>query len=145
MQTQSLRMVDPTGREWVLRSIQKFPERSLPESLRKTIAKDIVQDQISIAHPFGALTVPPFNRALDIPHVVPELIYVGDDARLGEYRDIFKNRPYMFEARMPFADEKTDNTEKVIRKLQEDNDIEVDQKLTLRARFRYALRGLGST
>lgn len=141
MQTQSLRMVDPTGREWVLRSIQKFPERSLPESLRKTIAKDIVQDQISIAHPFGALTVPPFNRALEIPHVMPELIYVGDDVQLGEYRDVFKNRPYMFEARMPFADEKTDNTEKVIRKLLEDNDVEVDQKLTLRARFLDMLLG----
>jgi len=88
MQTQSLRLVDATGREWVLRSIQKYPERSLPESLRKTVAKDIVQDQISIAHPFGALTVPPFNVALDIPHASPELVYVGDDSRLGEYREI---------------------------------------------------------
>jgi len=135
MQTQSLRLVDPTGRQWVLRSIQKFPERSLPESLRKTIAKDIVQDQISIAHPFGALTVPPFNEALEIPHAAPELVYVGDDPQLGEYREIFKNRPYMFEPRMPFEDSKTDNTQKVIRKVIEDNDTQVDQQLTLRARL----------
>src|SRR5690606_14889267 len=117
MQTQSLRMIDPQGREWVLRSIQKFPERSLPESLRKTIAKDIVQDQISIAHPFGALTVPPFNKVLGIPHAAPELVYVGDNPALGEYQGIFKNRPYMFEPRMPFEDSKTDNTLKVIRKV----------------------------
>lgn len=135
MQTQSLRLVDSTGRQWVLRSIQKYPERSLPESLRKTIAKDIVQDQISIAHPFGALTVPPFNRALGIPHVAPELVYVGDDPALGEYRGIFKNRPYMFEPRMPFEDSKTDNTLKVIRQLLDDNDKWVDQELTLRARL----------
>ncbi|RZF62115.1 BamA/TamA family outer membrane protein [Sphingobacterium corticibacterium] len=135
MQTQSLRLVDATGREWVLRSIQKYPERSLPESLRKTVAKDIVQDQISIAHPFGALTVPPFNVALDIPHASPELVYVGDDSRLGEYREIFKNRPYLFEPRMPFEDSKTDNTLKVIRQLLEDNDKWVDQELTLRARL----------
>lgn len=135
MQTQSLRMVDPQGREWVLRSIQKFPERSLPESLRKTIAKDIVQDQISIAHPFGALTVPTFNRVLGIPHAAPELVYVGDDLRFGEYRDIFKNRAYMFEPRMPFEDSKTDNTAKVIRKVLEDNDTQIDQKLTLSARL----------
>lgn len=135
MQTQSLRLVDPSGREWVLRSIQKYPERSLPESLRKTIAKDIVQDQISIAHPFGALTVPPFNRALEIPHAAPELVYVGDDPALGEYQGIFKNRPYMFEPRMPFEDSKTDNTLKVIRKVVEDNDTQVDQQLTLRARL----------
>lgn len=135
MQTQSLRLVDTTGRQWVLRSIQKYPERSLPETLRKTIAKDVVQDQISIAHPFGALTVPPFNVALEIPHAAPELVYVGDDPGLGEYRELFKNRPYMFEPRMPFEDSKTDNTEKVIRKLVQDNDQWTDQQLTLRARL----------
>jgi len=135
MQTQSLRLSDQNGTEWVLRSIQKYPERSLPESLRKTIAKDIVQDQIAIAHPFGALTVPTFNTALDIPHSAPELVYVGDDLRLGEYQPIFKDRPYMFEARMPFENEKTDNTVKVIGKLLDDNDNKIDQKLTLRARL----------
>ena len=135
MQTQSLRLADPKSVEWVLRSIQKYPERSLPESLRKTIAKDIVQDQIAIAHPFGALTVPTFNKALEIPHSAPELVYVADDPGLGEYQPIFKNRPYMFEARMPFENEKTDNTAKVIEKLLEDNDTKVDQTLTARARL----------
>ncbi|WP_437921948.1 BamA/TamA family outer membrane protein [Sphingobacterium sp. LRF_L2] len=135
MQTQSLRLVDAQGREWVLRSIQKYPERSLPENLRHTIVKDIVQDQISITHPFGALTVPPFNVALDIPHASPELVFVGDDEHLGEYRSIFKNRPYMFEPRMPFEDSKTDNTQKVIRKALADNDTQIEQRLTLRARL----------
>ena len=135
MQTQSLRLVDSSGREWVLRSIQKYPERSLPESLRKTIAKDIVQDQIAIAHPFGALTAPTFHEALGIPHAVPELVYVGDDPRLGDYRSVFRNKAYMFEPRMPFENEKTDNSAKVIEKLLEDNDVSVDQKLTLRARL----------
>ncbi|VTQ08139.1 hypothetical protein [Sphingobacterium daejeonense] len=41
----------------------------------------------------------------------------------------------MFEARMPFENEKTDNTAKVISKLLEDNDNKVDQKTTLRARL----------
>lgn len=135
MQTQSLRLVDPAGREWVLRSIQKYPERSLPENLRNTIVKDVVQDQISITHPFGALTVPPFNDALKILHAKPELVYVGDDPGLGEYRSIFKNRAYIFEPRMPFEDMDTDNTLKVIRKLLEDNDTQVDQGQTLRARL----------
>lgn len=137
MQTQSLRLKDSSGREWVLRSINKFPERSLPENLRNTIAKDIVQDQISIAHPYGALTVPTFNRALQIPHASPSLVFVGDDPGLGEYRELFKNRAYMFEPRVPLEDEdaKTDNTLKAQRKLEEDNDIQVNQRLTLRARL----------
>lgn len=135
MQTQSLRLVDSTGREYVLRSIQKYPERSLSEALRKTIVKDIVQDQVSIVHPFGALTVPVFNQALDIIAAQPELVYVGDDPQLGEYSDIFKNRAYIFEPRMPEADVDTDNTEKVIRKVLADNDVSVDQKATLTARL----------
>ena len=135
MQTQSLRLKDANGREWALRSIQKYPERSLPESLRNTFAKDIVQDQISIAHPFGALTVPVFNEALGIPHASPRLVYAGDDPVFGEFREIFKNRAYMFEPRTPFEDVKSDNTDKVIRKLLADNDVSVDQKLTLKARL----------
>ena len=51
MQTRSLRLVDPSGKEWALRTIQKYPERGLPENLRPTIAKDIVQDQVSTNHP----------------------------------------------------------------------------------------------
>jgi hypothetical protein len=54
-QTKSIRFVDPAGKEWVLRTIQKYPDRALPEGLKKTIAKDIVQDQVSTGHPFGAL------------------------------------------------------------------------------------------
>lgn len=43
----------------------------------------------------------------------------------------------MFEPRVPLEDEnaKTDNTLKAQRKLEEDNDIQVDQGLTLRARL----------
>ncbi len=134
MQTQSLRLEDASGREWVLRSIQKFPERSLPPSLRNTFAKDIVQDQISIAHPFGALTVPPFNEALGIPHVSPRLVYVGEDSVFGEFGPVFNNRAYMLEPRMPIGID-SDNTAKVIRKTLEDNDDDLDQVVTLKARL----------
>lgn len=135
MQTQSLRLEDAQGREWVLRSIQKYPERSLPPSLRNTFAKDIVQDQISIAHPFGALTVPPFNKALGVPHVAPRLVYVGDDPVFGEFGPVFKNRAYMLEPRMPYIEVRSDNTAKVIRKTLADNDDDLDQKTTLKARL----------
>src|SRR5882757_5449684 len=57
-QTKSLRLQDSTGQQWVLRTIQKYPEKGLPVDLRPTVAKDILQDQVSAAHPFSALTVP---------------------------------------------------------------------------------------
>ncbi len=134
-QTKSIRFVDPKGKEWVLRTIQKYPDRALPEGLKKTIARDIVQDQVSTGHPFGALIVPPLADALNIPHANPEIVYVGDDPGLGEYRKEFANAAYLFEEREPLQFEDTDNTEKVQSELQEDNDHLTDQKRTLRARL----------
>lgn len=134
MQTNSLRLVDPTGKEWVLRTVQKYPERGLAENLRATIAKDIAQDQVSTNHPYAALVVPDFAAALDLPHAKPEIVYVGDDPGLKEYRKDFANAVYLIEERSPF-EEKTDNTEKVQKKIQKNNDTKADQRLTLRARF----------
>ena len=135
MQTRSLRLEDASGREWALRTIQKYPERGLPKNLRATIAKDIVQDQISTGHPFSALIVPPLADALDIPHANPEIIYIGDDPALGEYRKDFANAAYLLEERMPTGYEKSDNTLKAQRKVEEDNDTHIEQKLVLRARL----------
>src|ERR1700761_5927373 len=86
MQTKSLRLQDSTGQEWVLRTIQKYPEKVLPANLRPTIAKDIVQDQISAEHPFAALTVPILAEALGIPHAHPKVVYMPDDPALEKYR-----------------------------------------------------------
>src|SRR5690349_10143235 len=71
LQTLSLRLQDPSGQQWVLRTIQKYPERGLPPRLRPTVVRDILQDQVSAAHPFSALTVPPLAGALGIPHSNP--------------------------------------------------------------------------
>lgn len=135
MQTRSLRLRDASGREWVLRTIQKYPERGLPENLRPTIAKDILQDQVSTGHPYGALVVPLLAEALSLPHANPEVVYVADDPGLGEYRKDFANAVYLFEERTPDEADKTDNTDKVQRKTEKDNDVRVNQKLVLRARL----------
>ncbi|PWK78256.1 hypothetical protein LX99_02096 [Mucilaginibacter oryzae] len=140
-QTKSLRLQDPTGQQWVIRTLQKYPEKGLPVNLRPTIAKDILQDQVSAAHPFSALTVPPLAEALGVPHSNPKIVYVPDDPALGEYRQDFANQVFLFEEREPLDAEKTDNTEKVQRKLKDDNDNRVDQKTVLRARLLDMLLG----
>jgi hypothetical protein len=140
-QTKSLRLQDSTEQQWVLRTIQKYPEKGLPVDLRPTVAKDILQDQVSAAHPFSALTVPPLALALGIPHSNPEIVYVPDDPALGDYRQDFANQVFLFEEREPLDAEKTDNTEKVQRKLQDDNDNRVDEKIVLRARLLDMLLG----
>ncbi|WP_419698517.1 hypothetical protein [Mucilaginibacter sp. NFX135] len=140
-QTKSLRLQDSTGQQWVLRTIQKYPEKGLPVDLRPTVAKDILQDQVSAAHPFSALTVPPLAQALGVPHSNPKIVYVPDDPALGDYRKDFANQVFLFEEREPLDAEKTDNTAKVQRKLQEDNDNRVNEKTILRARLLDMLLG----
>lgn len=135
LQTKSLRLKDTSGREWVLRSIQKYPERALPEKLKATIAKDILQDQVVTGHPYAALTVPPFAEALGIPHANPEIVFVPDDVALGDYRSDFANSVLLFEEREPLDTKNTDNSEKAQKKLQADNDTRIDQKTVLRARL----------
>ena len=135
MQTKSLRLEDASGREWALRTVQKYPERALPADLRATIAKDILQDQISTSHPFSSVIIPPLADALQIPHSVPEIVYIGDDPGLGQYRKEFGNAVYLLEERYPKGYEKSDNTQKAQRKTEEDNDTRIDQKLVLRARL----------
>jgi hypothetical protein len=135
MQTKSLRLKDKTGQEWVLRSVQKYPERVLPPTLRAGLTKAIIQDQTSTANPFASLTVPPLADALGIPHSNPEIVYIGDDPVLGKFSKDYKNSVFLFEEREPLESDKTDNTKKVQKKLREDNDVRIDAKLALRARL----------
>ena len=135
MQTKSIRLQDASGKEWVLRTLQKYPERALPAGLKKTIAKDILQDQVSTSNPFAALSVPVLASALGIPHSNPQIVYVTDDPVLGEYRKDFANNVFLFEEREPESSVKTDNTVKVIDKLKDDNDVGINQKTVLKARL----------
>lgn len=134
-QTRSLRLEDTTGREWVLRSLEKWPVSAIPEILRETFAKEIVQDQISAANPYAPLVVSPLAEAAGIPHTTPSFVYLPDDTALGIYRKDFANKLYLFEEREPVTASKTYNTLKLLEELLSDNDNSVDQPSVLYARL----------
>ncbi|HEV7330851.1 MAG TPA: BamA/TamA family outer membrane protein [Flavisolibacter sp.] len=140
-QTKSLRLKDASGKEWVLRSVQKYPERGLPANLRKTIAKKILRDQVVTVHPFGALTVPPFAKALGLSHTNPQVVYVGNDLALGEYANEFANSVLLFEERGALDTFRTIKTEKLQNELEGKKNVRVDQKMVLRARLLDMLMG----
>jgi hypothetical protein len=141
MQTKSLRLQDAQGHEWVLRTIQKYPERILPPTLRKSVAATIISDQIASEHPFAAIIVPPMAEALGIPHASPEIVYVPDDPAFGKYQKDFAKQVFLFEEREPLDADNTDNTTKTQEKLEGDNDNRVDQKTFLKARLLDMLLG----
>ncbi|WP_200978712.1 BamA/TamA family outer membrane protein [Echinicola sp. 20G] len=141
MQTRSLRLADSTGREYVLRSVDKFPEAAIPAVLRNTVAKDIVQDQISASHPYGALIIPKLADAAKVFHTNPELVWLPDDTELGIYQKNFGNAVYLYEEREITPEKLEDeeykfySTDKMLRKRFGDQDYELDQKKILRARL----------
>jgi hypothetical protein len=58
-QTRSLRLEDPQGRQYSLRSVQKFiTSKTLPADLQSEAAEDLVADGVSASYPYAALSVP---------------------------------------------------------------------------------------
>ncbi len=101
-QTKSLKLRDKQGNEWVLRSVEKDPEKALPENLRNTVAEHIVSDMISASHPYAPLVVPDLSRAVGVPTPDPEYFFVPDDYAFGYYRPLFANTVCVLESRTPF-------------------------------------------
>ncbi|MEM7106676.1 MAG: BamA/TamA family outer membrane protein [Bacteroidota bacterium] len=144
MQTKSLRLQAKNGKQYVLRSIEKYAEGAVPKMFQNTFAVDIVQDQISASHPYGAFVVPELAEAAKVYHTNPKVVFIPDDPRFGEHQADFANTLALYEER-PAKDwsdatffgnsEKIVNTAKVLEKLAKDNDNFVDQEWVLRSRL----------
>ncbi|MEP6951522.1 MAG: metallophosphoesterase [Ginsengibacter sp.] len=135
-QTESLRLRDKNGQEWVLRTVDKDPNGSVPRVLKSYIDKRIMQDMISAEHPYGALVVPLLADAAQVVHSEPQYYFVPDDPALGIYRKKFANKICLLELYEPTSDESdTKSTSKVIDKLTEDSKNHMDQEAVLRARL----------
>ncbi|MFT5144980.1 MAG: hypothetical protein ACI80V_000019 [Rhodothermales bacterium] len=134
-QTVSVRLENEAGHQFVLRSLHKDPTLTLPTELRATAARDIVLDQVSILHPYGALLVPPLAHAAGIFYSTPRVFFVPDDPRLAPYSDIVGSRIMILEER-PADDmshapqfgrtEKVIGATKMYSEIQADNDHRVD-------------------
>lgn len=140
LQTHSLRLENNEKKEFVLRSINKYPENALAPPLRQTIAKQIIQDQISASHPYGALAVARLANEVGIVHTNPRIVYLPDDPLLGIYRKNFGDDLYLFEEREIAGKDAPDdieffNTEKMLKKIHGDNDHQVMQKEVLKYRI----------
>lgn len=84
-QTRSLRFAGADGHEYVFRSVDKDPTLALPPELRRTFAREIIQDQISSAHPAGPLVVAPLLGAADVLHAAPRMVVMPENPRLAAF------------------------------------------------------------
>ncbi|MFD1258080.1 BamA/TamA family outer membrane protein [Mucilaginibacter terrae] len=133
MQSKSLRLADKQGKEYVIRSVEKMPEKLLPPNLQGTFAVDWIDDAMSSQHPFSALIMPPLANAAGVTQASPVIGVMAPDAALGEYSKVFAGMVVLLEEREPAG--KSDNTLKILRDLQNDNDIGFDGRQFLKARM----------
>lgn len=143
-QTRSLRMEAADGRQYVLRSLDKFTEKLIPLELQKSLAADVIQDQISGANPYGAFAIPPLAEAAEIYHTNPKMVYIPNDPRFGEHSELLKGTVALYEERpndeaavephFGLGDD-IKGTDDMLLKLWKDNDETVDQPFSLRTRL----------
>lgn len=145
-QSVSLKFKNIDNQEYVARTIEKDPQldKILNMNLQKTLVDDLVQDQISAQHPYGAVTIPPMAKAIGLLHTRPMITFIPEDSCLGPYFDKFYNSLVMLEEDPDESHEDASNlgyaqnlvgSDKVFSELEEDNDNIIDQKALAKARL----------
>ncbi len=146
MQTRSLRLSGGDGRQYVFRSVDKDPSRSLPADLRETYASHVVRDLISAEHPAAGILVAGLLDAVGVLHATPQLVVMPNDERLGEFRADFAGMLGLIEER-PIGDTddatgvgfagatRVENSEKLFERVTEHADERVDATAFLAARL----------
>ncbi len=142
-QSKTLRLKDTGGKEYVLRSVNKDFGRALT-GMDGTFISHIAKDQVSIGHPFAAYTITPMIAAAGIYHTQPKIVFVPRQGALGEYNSSYGNELYLLEER---PDENQSDvahfgyasnvigSEKILEKIYDENDNQVEQVSFLRARL----------
>ena len=144
-ETKTLRFLGHDGKEYVLRTIDKSLDVLVPEEFKNSFINDIINDQISTAHPYGPLVIASLADGIGILHTNPVIGFVPDNFILGEFKKDFANKLCLFEERPSglgwnntaltnFADDII-NSEKLFQKLMDGNKWQVDQKEFLKVRL----------
>lgn len=143
-ETKGLKLTSPTGKEYALRSVNKSRNDVVPKEFKGTFVEDIIQDGVSMSHPYGALALPLMEDSAGIYHAEPQLVYLPKQPALDSLNDKYGDDLYMIEQRMSgdWSDannlgnfQKFFGTMEVVEKLQEDNRNKADQFAFVKARL----------
>jgi len=142
-QSATLRFHGGDGRTYIFRSTRKTIHKALPDDIKDTPIGDVIQDQSASFHPTGHLAVSELQKAAGVLFAPPTLVYMPDDARLGEFRKEFANslgqieeRPDESEEGKTFAGaEKILGADKLLENLEESMEDRFDSRDYLAARL----------
>ena len=154
-QTNSLRLRDANGGEWVMRAVTKDSGRFLGKKEDPQDGPGTLGHAFTSMQPEAALAVPRLLEAVNVLHSEPRLMYLPDQEGLGKFRGYMRNELVLFEQ----SPKKPDNgevpkwlggpgevkfreTEEMLEKLEDEPDQHVlDQEAYLRARLMDVLMG----
>jgi len=145
-QTNSLRVHDNGGKEYVLRGMTKDVSRFLPFPFNKMVAaKFLAQENFLSTHPFAPTAVPKLAEAVNVYHPNPELYYAPAQPGLSPFNQLFGNGMNLVEERPAGKKWKKDsffgnadrieNTPEMLENLYEQNNYKVDEEWALRTRL----------
>ncbi len=144
-QTNSLRLVDPTGKEWVMRSMTKDASRFIPYPFNKiTGTQAIVEDNFLSTHPFAAIVIPDLADAIKVYHTNPKIYYVPKQPTLGLDNQAYGGELYLVEERPDedWSDEPSFgnskdivSTPKVVERVVKNGKHQIDEPWLLRSRL----------
>ncbi len=144
LQTAVLGFKSKDGRVFSFRGTDKDPSAILPEVLKATFVRAIVQDQMAAQHPGGPLAAAVLSEGAGVLTIKERLVVLPDDPRLGEFRDDFAGMVGSF---FEYPSSKTPKTngfygaeeiigeKKLYERLRQTHDDAVDGKAFLRARL----------
>lgn len=139
LQTKALKFKGADGKEYKFRSLDKDPKKTLPLELQESIAKDIIQDQISSSNPYAGFVVNEILDSAGVFHSEYTLVMLPDDEKLGEFRSEFKNLAGLMEIvpdqKQFEGSEKVIGTVKLLDRFNKEFDESVDGKAFLKARL----------
>ena len=108
-QSESLRLVDKKGREYVMRALRKnavqylqavaFKDQYVEGQFKKTFTQDLLLDVFTGSHPYAPFTIGTLAAAIDVHHTEPILFYIPKQLGLKEFNADYGDKLYMIEAR----------------------------------------------
>lgn len=153
-QSNSLRLENDEGQEFVMRALKKnaikyiqaivFKDQYIEGQFNDTYAEGLLNDVFTGSHPYAPFTIGTMAKALGVFHTNPVLYYVPKQNALGVYNNDFGDELYMIEERAAsghgenpsfgFAN-KVISTRDMLEKLRENQKHEIDEKAYIRARL----------
>ena len=143
-QSKSLHLKTAGNKEYALRSVDKTLTKVIPPIFRNTFLASIINDEISMSHPYGALGVPIMADAVHIKHSIPVYYYLPAQSSLDTLNKKYAGKVYLFEQRASGDWQEADNlgnyskftdTDGMLEKIFGDNRSAVDQHEFARARL----------